>query len=162
WVGMWTPTIHDITVGPVNYTDNAKALNNGTNVTVAAPVVATAGAWPAAAAAIMASAGLEPAYRKTATPATVDDDDPPPACAGTWLASGSRGYGDFADNVHYTQTNGDSVSLTFTGTAVSLLGEKSPDQGAIEWLLDGQSKGMVDTSVPAGAPRQVQQVLLSS
>jgi hypothetical protein len=57
WMGMWTPTIHDITVGPVNYTDNGNVTNNGTNITYAAPTVVTGGNWPAAAKTIMMSAG---------------------------------------------------------------------------------------------------------
>jgi hypothetical protein len=34
---MWTPTIHDITIGPPNYTDSADYQNNGTNITCTAP-----------------------------------------------------------------------------------------------------------------------------
>ncbi len=43
WIGMWTPTIHAITVGPVNYTDNANVLNNGTTIAYTAPTVVTEG-----------------------------------------------------------------------------------------------------------------------
>jgi hypothetical protein len=160
WVGMWIGTIHDITIGPVNFTDNANANNNGTNITFAAPTVVSGGNWPAAALSIMAAAGLEASYRTV--PSVVDDDDQAFAFAGTWGTSGARGYGDFDDNVHYTTTSGDVATLTFTGVAATLLGEKNPDQGTIEVLVDGQSRAMVDTSLPAGSPRQAQQVLFSS
>ncbi|SDY97601.1 Right handed beta helix region [Amycolatopsis xylanica] len=56
WVGMWTPTIHDITIHD-NYTDNAEVKNKGTKVTITATTVVTGGNWPAAAKAIMAAAG---------------------------------------------------------------------------------------------------------
>jgi hypothetical protein len=162
WIGMWTPTIHDITVGPVNFTDNANTLNNGTNITYTAPSVVTGGAWSAvpAAVAIMQTAGLEPAYRGSG--AMRDDDDQALTYAGTWSAQGSRGYGDYQDNVHYTVTNGDAVTLTFTGTSVSFLGELSADQGEVAWSIDGVSQGTANTSAPSGSARQVQQVLFTS
>jgi hypothetical protein len=160
WVGMWIGTIHDITIGPVNFTDNANANNNGTSITFTAPTVVADGNWPSAALSIMAAAGLEASYR---TPASiVDDDDQAFAYAAAWTTSGGRGYGDFDDNVHYTGNDGDVATLTFTGVAVSLLGEKSADQGTIEVLVDGQSRGMIDTSLPAGSSRQTQQMLFSS
>ncbi len=102
WVGMWTPTIHDITIGPANYTDNAAVNNAGTNITFTQATVVALGAWPAPALAIMTKAGLEPGYR-TAAP-MLDDDDQAFAYAGTWAAVGARGFGDFDDNAHYTTT----------------------------------------------------------
>jgi hypothetical protein len=160
WLGMWTPTIHDITIGPVNYSDTGSVTNKGTAITYTPPTVVSGGAWPPAAVAIMTSAGLEVPYRPTS--GVLDDDDPSMSYAGSWTGSGRRGFGDFDDNVHYTNGDGDSVTVEFTGTGVSLIGEKADDQGAIEWLLDGQSQGMVDTSLPAGSPRECQQILLTS
>ena len=160
WIGMWTPTINDITVGPINYTDNANTLNNGTNITYTAPTVVTGGSWPPAALTIMASAGLEPAYRPVLT--TLDDDDQSLAYVGTWSAEGFRGYGDYDDNVHYTMTDGDSVTLTFSGTGVTFVGEEDPSQGDVQWYVDGALEGTADTSLPSGSARQVQQVLFES
>jgi len=54
---MWTPTIHDITVGPINYTDNGSACLNGTNITYTPATVVSGGNWPTAAKTIMTSAG---------------------------------------------------------------------------------------------------------
>jgi hypothetical protein len=108
----------------------------------------------------MTSAGLEAASRPTS--GMLDDDDQSMTYTGSWTGSGRRGFGDFDDNVHYTNSDGDSVTVAFTGIGVSLIGEKADDQGPIEWLLDGQSQGMVDTSLPAGSPRECQQVLLTS
>ncbi len=33
WIGMWTPTINNITVGPANYSATASVNNNGTDIT---------------------------------------------------------------------------------------------------------------------------------
>jgi hypothetical protein len=56
WVGMWTPTIHDLTIHD-NFTDNATFLNRGNNVTITNTTVVTGGNWPPAALTIMNSAG---------------------------------------------------------------------------------------------------------
>ncbi|HKN53964.1 MAG TPA: right-handed parallel beta-helix repeat-containing protein, partial [Amycolatopsis sp.] len=56
WIGMWTPTIHDITIHG-NFTDNTVVKNLGTNVTITGTVVVTDGNWPDAAKAIIAAAG---------------------------------------------------------------------------------------------------------
>jgi hypothetical protein len=56
WVGMWTPTIHDISIHD-NYTDNTAVKNKGTNVTITKTTVVTGGKWPAAAQDIMKQAG---------------------------------------------------------------------------------------------------------
>lgn len=160
WIGMWTPTNNNITVGPVNYTDNGSTLNNGTNITFTAPTVVTGGNWPAGVSSLMTGAGLEPAYRTAAT--VLDDDDQSLSYEGSWTAQGFRGFGDYEDNVHYTLTDGDSVSLSFTGTGVSFVGELSSDQGNVEWSIDGEPEVVADTSVAAGSPREVQQVIFSS
>jgi hypothetical protein len=56
WVGMWTPTIHDIAIHD-NFTDNTVVKNLGTNVVITNTTVVTGGAWPPAAQAIMAASG---------------------------------------------------------------------------------------------------------
>ena len=173
WIGMWIWTIQDITIGPVNFTDNPNVLNNGTNITFTQATVVTGGNWPAPALSIMAAAGLEPSYRAAIASPIVDDDDQSFAYVGSsWVGSGTRGFGDFDDNVHYTSNSGDAATVTFTGTAVTLVGEQADDQGTVEVFVDGQSAGMVDTSLPPasqnippssdGVRRQVQQTLFTS
>jgi hypothetical protein len=61
--------------------------------------------------------------------------------------------------VHATQTNGDTASLTFTGTGVSVIGEKNTDQGQAEIFIDGISEGLIDTSATT---RQTQAVIYST
>ena len=56
WVGMWTPTINNITVDD-NYSDNSSYYDNGTDITLTQATIVTDGAWPAAAQAIIAAAG---------------------------------------------------------------------------------------------------------
>ncbi|WP_158226815.1 right-handed parallel beta-helix repeat-containing protein [Amycolatopsis vastitatis] len=56
WVGMWTPTIHDITIHH-NFTDNTVVKNLGTNVVISDTTVVTGGNWPDAAKSVMAAAG---------------------------------------------------------------------------------------------------------
>ncbi|MFJ4224339.1 X2-like carbohydrate binding domain-containing protein [Microbacterium sp. NPDC089695] len=57
--------------------------------------------------------------------------------------------GDHLDDVHATATDGDSVSFTFRGTAVSWIGPKSPDQGTVDVFLDDKKVATVDTSSTA-------------
>ncbi|KAA2250119.1 hypothetical protein F0L68_38910 [Solihabitans fulvus] len=153
WMGMWTPTIHDITVHD-NYSDYAANNINGTNITFAQATVVAGGNWPPAARAIIAAAGVDPAFRRPGC--VVDDDDLAIGYTGAWFASGARGYGDLNDNVHATQTNGDAATFSFNGTAISVLGERNSDQGQVEIVLDGVSKGLVDTS---SATRQTRQAI---
>ncbi|MEV6607648.1 hypothetical protein [Kutzneria sp. NPDC051319] len=56
WVGMWTPTIHDIAIHD-NFTDNTVVKNLGTNVVITNTTVVTDGNWPPAAKAVMAASG---------------------------------------------------------------------------------------------------------
>jgi hypothetical protein len=161
WIGMWTPTVQLITVGPLNWSDNPNNGINGTDITQAPVIVSTGGIWPTGALAVMSAAGLEPAYIVPAT--MLDDDNQALSYAGaTWTTSGFRGYGDYEDNVHYTNTNGDTVTLTFTGTGVSFISEKYSDEGEIAWSIDGQAQGTVDMSMPSGPQIQAQQVIFTS
>jgi hypothetical protein len=77
----------------------------------------------------------------------------------SWGYSANRGFGDYQNDEHYTTAAGDSVSFTFTGTAVSLLGEKHWAGGNEEVYLDGVDKGAISNNTTAG--RLVQQVLYS-
>jgi hypothetical protein len=56
WVGMWTPTIHDIAIHD-NFTDNAAFRNDGARVVITRTTVVTGNAWPPAAKQIMTQAG---------------------------------------------------------------------------------------------------------
>ncbi|MFF1723690.1 hypothetical protein [Streptomyces sviceus] len=156
WIGMWTPTIHDINIHD-NYSDTTTYKNSGTNITFNQATIVSGGAWPSAAQDIIAAAGPDAAHQ----PLTgwIDDDDTAISYTGNWTANGHRGAGDYEDAVHATKTNGDTASLTFTGTGVSVIGEKNTDQGQVEIFIDGTSKGLVNTSATT---RQAQVVIYST
>jgi hypothetical protein len=155
WIGIWTPTIHDINVHD-NYSDNAKYQNNGTSITFNQATIVSGGAWPGAAQSTVTAAGPDAAYQPLT--GRLDDDGGAVTYTGSWWASETRGMGDFNDGLHATGTNGDSASLTFIGTGIKVIGEKNSDQGNVEIYLDGSDQGAVSTSA---AGRQVQQVLYS-
>ncbi|HEV7565844.1 MAG TPA: X2-like carbohydrate binding domain-containing protein [Microbacteriaceae bacterium] len=56
-----------------------------------------------------------------------------------------RFRGDYHDDVHYTKTNGDSVSFTFRGTGVHWITAMGPDQGAVDVYVDGKKVKQIDT-----------------
>lgn len=151
WVGMWTPTIHDITIH-ANYSDNASYNNNGTNITFTQATIVSGGAWPSTAQSIIAAAGPGPAHQPF--PKIVDDDDKAIAYSGSWFANGFRGLGDYNDSVHATTVNGDSATLTFTGTGVRVLTETNSDEGQIAISVDGVSKGTVNAYSPTRLAQQ--------
>ncbi len=78
---------------------------------------------------------------------------------GTWNYGGSRGLGDYQDDVHYTATNGDSVSYTFTGVGIDYVTEKNTDEGNIAFYIDGVLQTTVNCS---NSTRLVQQVVYSA
>ncbi|HEX9335706.1 MAG TPA: right-handed parallel beta-helix repeat-containing protein [Pseudonocardiaceae bacterium] len=153
WINLWTPSIHDDTIQN-NFSDTAKFNNNGSNITFQQATVVTGGQWPSAAQAIIAAVG--PA---APPPATADDDDLRVTYAGTWSSSGSRGDGDLDNGVHYSTTNGDSATITFTGTSIAFLTETNTDEGTIGITLDGASKGTVNAN---SATRSAQQRLYTA
>ncbi|MBM9503309.1 right-handed parallel beta-helix repeat-containing protein [Actinacidiphila acididurans] len=152
WLNLWTPSIHDDSIHD-NWSDTPSYNNNGTNISLQPATVVTDGNWPAAAQAIVATAGPG-----TLPGAAADDDDLRVAYHGSWSSSGSRGLGDLDNGVHYTQQNGASATITFTGTGIGFLTETNSDEGDIGITLDGASKGTISADTPQ---RQTQQSLYS-
>jgi hypothetical protein len=155
WICMWIATIHDITVHD-NWSDNGHYCDNGTNDSFTQATLVTGGAWPAAAQQVVAAAG--PAQQYHANSGPVDDDSTALTYTGSWFNSADRGDGDYWDGVHATTTDGDSVTLSFTGTAVAFLTETNADEGPVQVTLDGVPQGTVDAY---SATRQAQQRLWS-
>jgi alpha-galactosidase len=91
-----------------------------------------------------------------------DDTDPGIAYAGTWSQSTGRGLGDYNDNVHYTEKNGDAFEYTFTGTGVSYVTEMDTSQGEVDIYLDGQLVKTVNTGREQGQPRLTQQAVFTA
>jgi beta-galactosidase GanA len=93
---------------------------------------------------------------------TYDDANPALAYTGNWTHAGpSSGYtgGDYDSTESWSQTAGDSMSVTFTGTAVQWIGPKNNNGGIAAVYLDGTQVATVDTYAAAG--KEYQQVLLS-
>ncbi|MEU6969990.1 right-handed parallel beta-helix repeat-containing protein [Kitasatospora aureofaciens] len=93
-------------------------------------------------------------FKVPATPQTLNDDAAGITYTGTWSVSSNRTFGDYGGDVHYTTTNGDSFSVTFTGTGVDYVTEKYADQGLADVYLDGVLKATVDTSNPTRLAQQ--------
>ena len=77
----------------------------------------------------------------------VNDDHPSIRYSGNWQATGKRGYHDYLDDVHASNTVGDAAEFTFAGTGVEWLSERFRDEGPAEVFLDGQSRGRVDPAL---------------
>jgi alpha-galactosidase len=80
-----------------------------------------------------------------ASPIQVNDTDPAVTYTGTWTLSNSRGFGDYQDDVHYTQTNNDYFQYTFNGTGIDFITEKDSSQGDIDIYIDNVFKQTVST-----------------
>jgi hypothetical protein len=138
WIGMWTPTINNITVDD-NYSDNSNKYDYGTDTSFTQATIVSNGAWPAAANAIIAAAGPSEQYKPVT--GLIDDDDLGIVYTGDWYSSLLRGDGDLNDGVHATEANGASASYTFTGTGISVISEKDSNEGNMEVYIDGSDKG---------------------
>ncbi|WP_157970507.1 WD40 repeat domain-containing protein [Nakamurella deserti] len=79
----------------------------------------------------------------------IDQDTTAATYLGSWNTI-SRGIGDIYDDVRYTTTVGDSAVFKVTGTNVSVIGNKAPDQGLVSISVDGGAPVTVNTAVPAG------------
>ncbi|MFB9275425.1 glycoside hydrolase family 27 protein [Cohnella cellulosilytica] len=75
---------------------------------------------------------------------SVNDDDTGIAYTGDWRRNTNRGFGDYKDDVHFTQNNGDYVEFSFTGTGVNLITERSTGQGEMDIYVDGAYKTTVN------------------
>ncbi|WP_240702986.1 glycoside hydrolase family 27 protein [Cohnella luojiensis] len=74
-----------------------------------------------------------------------NNTDPGISYTGAWSLNGNRGFGDYNNDVHFTQTNNDYFQFTFTGTGIELITEKESDQGDIDIYVDNVFKQTVST-----------------
>ncbi|MCC3371985.1 X2-like carbohydrate binding domain-containing protein [Cohnella sp. REN36] len=77
--------------------------------------------------------------------AMVNDDDPAIRYTGAWNRSSGRNFGDYKDDVHWVENNGDFFTYTFQGTGIDLLTEVDQGQGNIEVYIDDASQGLFST-----------------
>jgi len=70
--------------------------------------------------------------------AMINDNDLAIHYCGNWQVSKKRGFHDFQDDIHYSNTVGDFAEYNFNGTGIELLSEKYSDQGNIDIYIDGR------------------------
>ncbi|MEU8080707.1 X2-like carbohydrate binding domain-containing protein [Catellatospora citrea] len=92
---------------------------------------------------------------------TVNNDDPEIVYTGAWNRSTNRGLGDHEDDVHYSETNGDSFQYSFVGTGVDYVTETHNSQGDVDIYIDGELKKTVSTYLDPADGRGAQQVVYS-
>ena len=76
-----------------------------------------------------------------------------------WYHTTARGYGDYNDDTHHSNTVGAEASYTFTGTGVEYLSERFSDMGNVDVYIDNVFQANVNLNV--GGARQAQQVVYS-
>jgi alpha-L-fucosidase 2 len=76
-----------------------------------------------------------------------------------WYQTTARGYGDYNDDTHHTNTVGATATYTFTGTGIDYLSERHSDMGNVDVYIDNVFQTNVNLNVSGG--RQVQQVVYS-
>ncbi len=89
---------------------------------------------------------------------TYDDRDPALAYAGTWTHAGpEQNYtaADYLRTESFSNTAGDSMSVTFTGTAVRWISSFDANHGIADVFLDGAKVATVDGYGPSKATHQV-------
>jgi len=74
----------------------------------------------------------------------VNDDDARITYSGSWRSLSQRGFSDYNDDVHYTNSVGDSLQFTFTGAGIDYLAEKHTDLGDVDVYVDGVLKQNVN------------------
>ncbi len=108
---------------------------------------------------VQANHTISATFASVPTSTPVNDADAGVTYTGTWTYSATRGLGDYQDDVHYTKTNGDSVSYTFTGTGIDYVTEKNTDEGNVAMYIDGVLQQTVSCT---STSRLVQQVVYSA
>jgi beta-galactosidase GanA len=80
-----------------------------------------------------------------------DDTASALAYQGSWTHAANQNYttGDFDGTESFSNTPGDSVSLTFTGTAVRWVTSKDGNHGIADVYLDGALVSSIDTYAPS-------------
>jgi alpha-galactosidase len=89
---------------------------------------------------------------------TANNDDTLVKYTGAWQRSYNRGFGDYQNDVQFTQANNDYFEYTFKGTGVDMITEKDSAQGNVDIYMDGVFKQTVSTY---NATRLVQQTVYS-
>ena len=84
----------------------------------------------------------------------INNDDAGIQYFGSWSRNTNRGLGDYMDDVHFAEKNGDYLEYKFNGTGIKFITEKDNSQGLMDVYIDGVFKATVDTT---NSPRLVKQ-----
>ncbi|GAE07447.1 X2-like carbohydrate binding domain-containing protein [Paenibacillus sp. JCM 10914] len=85
---------------------------------------------------------------------SINDDNPRVKYSGAWQHNRNRGVGNYKDDVHFTEKNGDYYEFTFKGTGIEIITEKDNAQGDMDIYVDGEFQQTISTYAPE---KQVQQ-----
>ncbi|MFD0616122.1 discoidin domain-containing protein [Paenibacillus sp. GCM10027629] len=85
----------------------------------------------------------------------VNDNDPAISYTGSFSYSQNRGKGDYMNDVHQTQNNGDYFQFTFTGTGIDYIGAKNVDLGNQDVYIDGNLMQTVSGTASSYIPQSV-------
>jgi uncharacterized alkaline shock family protein YloU len=92
------------------------------------------------------------------SPKIVNDTDHAIDYTGSWTHSTNRGFGDYQDDVHLSQSSKATLEYKFKGSSVEVIMEKSAEQGNVDIYVDHNFKQTVSTY---SQDRQVQQTVYS-
>ncbi|NOU70259.1 hypothetical protein GC098_02195 [Paenibacillus sp. LMG 31458] len=77
--------------------------------------------------------------------ASINDTNAAIHYSGSWGYSNNRVFGDYQNDVHYTENNNDYFEYVFKGTGIELITEKDTSQGDIDIYVDDVFKETVST-----------------
>lgn len=86
------------------------------------------------------------ALRVVPNPAMVNDTDASIVYDSTWTYGANRNAGDYDNDVHWTETNGGTATISFTGTGIDYIGPMESADGTANVILDGVQVGTTQAS----------------
>ncbi|MFI6501910.1 hypothetical protein [Nonomuraea typhae] len=92
---------------------------------------------------------------------TVNNHDPRITYTAGWTHEYTGGRGDYDNNLHQTETQGDKATFTFVGTGVEYIGRREEGLGRVRVTLDGNPTTPQDVDPNTTGPRETQQKLWS-
>ncbi|WP_236334058.1 X2-like carbohydrate binding domain-containing protein [Paenibacillus auburnensis] len=88
----------------------------------------------------------------------LNNDDSSIKYTGSWSRNSGRTFGDYLDDVHFTEQNGDFFEYTFRGTGIQMYTELDNSMGDVDIYVDGRFEQTVSTY---SSTRKVQQNVFS-
>ncbi|SET68337.1 X2-like carbohydrate binding domain-containing protein [Paenibacillus sp. NFR01] len=88
----------------------------------------------------------------------LNNDDSSIKYTGSWSRNSGRTFGDYMDDVHFTEQNGDFFEYTFRGTGIQMYTELDNSMGDVDIYVDGHFEQTVNTY---SSSRKVQQNVFS-